>query len=94
MLVSYAKSISELAKAGATKAKRLGIDCGRMCDTCAFKWEQDRTLQYFLVADQAAYQLMSEGAFNCHTWDFKDAEKECVGFKLAKLVFEKENDQP
>ncbi len=60
-----------------------------MCEGCAFKWEQPHTLNYILAADQAAYQLMSEGEFNCHTWDFKDADKPCAGFNLAKLVFEK-----
>lgn len=91
MIVSYAKSISELAKAGADKAKQLGIlnKYGKMCETCAFKWEQDHILTYFLAADQAAYALMSEGQFNCHTWDFKCADKPCAGFELAKLVFEK-----
>lgn len=91
MITSYAKSISELAKAGAKVAKEKGIlgECGKMCDTCAFKWEQDHHLTYFIAADQAAYALMAEGEFNCHTWDFKDAKKPCAGFQLAKLVFEK-----
>lgn len=53
------------------------------------KWEQPHTLQYFLAADQAAFQMMSDGGFNCHTQDYKDAKKECAGFKMAKLVFEK-----
>lgn len=80
-----------MAKKGAAVAKEKGIlgECGKMCDTCAFKWDQDRSLHYFLAADQAAYQLMSEGLFNCHTHDFKCADKPCVGFQLAKLVFEK-----
>lgn len=89
MLTSYAKSISELAIAGAKVAKKKGIKCDKMCSTCAFKWNQDRTLHYFLAADRAAYELMSDGKFNCHTWDFKDAEKPCAGFQLASLAFEK-----
>lgn len=91
MIVSYAESISEMAKAGAAKAKEKGIlkECGKMCDTCAFKWDQPHTLPYFIAADNAAYALMSEGKFNCHTHDFKCADKPCAGFLLAKLVFEK-----
>lgn len=90
-IVSYAQSISELAKEGARIAKEKGIlhECGKLCDTCAFKWDQDHTLSYFIAADNAAYMLMSEGGFNCHTWDFKEAEKPCAGFTLAKLVYEK-----
>jgi hypothetical protein len=91
MITSYAKCISEMAKKGARVAKEKGIlkECGKMCSTCAFKWEQEHTLTYFHAADQAAYALMSEGQFNCHTWDFKCADKPCIGFQLSKLVFEK-----
>lgn len=90
MLVSYAKSISDLAKKGAKAAKKKGVlqQCGKMCDTCAFKFDQPHTLNYFLAADLAASQLMSEGGFHCHTHDFKDAEKPCAGFELAKMAFD------
>jgi hypothetical protein len=90
MIESYAKSISELAIEGAKKAKEQGIleNCGKMCETCAFKWNQEHCLTYFLAADQAAHQLMSEGEFCCHTWDYKCANKPCSGFLLAKLVFD------
>ena len=90
-IVSYAECISKMAIAGAKVAKEKGLleQCGKMCDNCAFKWDQDHTLNYILAADQAAHQLMSEGEFNCHTWDFKMADKPCAGFKFAKLVFEK-----
>jgi hypothetical protein len=89
-ILSYAQSISELAQAGAAKAKELGIlgSCGKMCDTCAFRWNQPHVLTYFLAADNAADKLINGGDFNCHTWDFKESEHECVGFKLAKLVYE------
>jgi len=88
MITSYAKSISEVAKEGARIAKKNGTldQFGKMCETCAFKWEQPHTLNYFLAADQAANQLMWEGGFNCHTHDFKCADKPCAGFQLAKLV--------
>lgn len=81
-----------MAKAGAEVAKERGIlgECGKMCDTCAFKWDQERSLMYLLAADDAAYQLMSEGKFNCHTHDFKMADRPCAGFILAKLAFEPE----
>lgn len=90
-IVSYAESISKAAKEGAKIAKEKGIlgECGKMCDTCAFKWDQPHTLEFFLAADQAAYALMSEGGFNCHTHDFKNAGKTCAGFELAKLAYEK-----
>lgn len=90
MLQSYAKSISELVQKGAEIAKERGIlgECGKMCDECAFKWNQPHVLTYFLAADLAAGMLMSDGEFNCHTHDYKDAERPCAGFKLAKLVFD------
>jgi len=91
-LVSYAKQMSELAIKGAKIAKEKGIlgQCGKMCDTCAFKLDQKHNLDYLFAADQAAFQLMSEGEFYCHTHDFKCADKPCAGFTLAKLVFEKD----
>jgi hypothetical protein len=91
MITSYAKCISEMAKKGAKVAKAKGLlgQCGKMCDTCAFKWEQPHTLCYFVAADLAAGALMSEGKFNCHTHDFKCADKPCSGFQLAKLAYEK-----
>jgi len=87
-IVSYAESISKIAKEGARIAKEKGIlhTCGKMCDTCAFKWEQDHTLNYFIVADFAAHILLNGGEFNCHTWDYKEADRPCAGFLLAKLV--------
>lgn len=90
-ITSYAKRIADLAKAGATVAKEKGLlgACGKMCSECAFNWNQEHILTYFLAADKAAAALMSDGKFNCHTWDYKDAEKPCAGFKLAKLAFEK-----
>lgn len=87
-IVSYAKSLSELAKEGASIAKQSGqLDqYGKMCDTCACKWEQDRTFNYFMAADEAARRLLNDGDFNCHTWDFKCTDKPCTGFQLAKLA--------
>lgn len=92
-LTSYAKSLSELTKEGAKIAKKKGIDCGKMCSTCACKWEQERNLFYFLAADNAAKILIDGGEFNCHTTDYKCADKPCNGFLMAKLAFEKEKVQ-
>lgn len=91
MLVSYAQSIAALAKEGAKIAKEKGLlkEFGQMCSGCAFNENQPHALCYFIAADQAAAALMSEGEFNCHTSDFRDANKPCSGFKLAKLVYEK-----
>lgn len=86
-LVSYAKSISDIAQQAARKATKQGITCERMCDTCAFKWNQPHTLEYFLAADQAAGALMSGAQFNCHTQDFKDAGTPCKAFELVKKMF-------
>lgn len=87
-ILSYAKSLSEFAKAGARIAKDRGIDCGKMCETCACKWEQDRDLTFFIAADNAADRLLHGGEFNCHTHDFKCADKPCAGFLMAKLALE------
>lgn len=87
MIVSYAKSISDAAIEGARIAKEKGIiECDKMCDTCAFKWNQPHTLNYILAADNAADKLLTGGEFNCHTWDFKDGNKPCAGFAFAKLA--------
>ncbi len=97
MIHSYAKFISDLAKKAAAVAKQKGIDiqpCGKMCSECAFKWDQDRNLYYFIAADNAASQLMGGGEFNCHTWDYKDAQKPCAGFALIKTVFPDEQFEP
>jgi len=94
MLVSYAKSLSEMAKAGAKIAKAKGIDCGKMCAECACKWEQDKTIQYFIAADEAAKRIMEGGEFNCHSWDYKCSDKPCAGFLMAKLAYTPETEKP
>lgn len=93
MIVSYAKAMSELVKKAAETAKEKGIDigpCGKMCSECAFKWEQDHTLQYIMAADLAAKILIEGGEFNCHTYDYKDANKPCSGFSIIKAVWPNE----
>ncbi len=91
MIVSYAKPLSELAKKGAKIAKSKGIKCGKMCAECACKWDQERNLFYFLAADNAADKLINGGEFNCHTHDYKCADKPCAGFLMAKLAYEEES---
>ena len=88
MIASYAKSLSDLAKEGAKIAKEKGIlnEFGKMCDTCACKWDQERNLFYFLAADNAAERLMNGQDFNCHDANYKCLDKECSGFRLAKLA--------
>lgn len=100
MITSYAESISDMAKLAFKKAKETGVIhlYPKMCDTCAFKWDQPHTLNYFLAADLAAGMLMSGGGqFNCHTHQFKDAGKPCAGFTICQAMFdniEKEDSQP
>lgn len=93
MLVSYAKTMSDLVKKAVKVAKEKGIDigpCGKMCSECAFKWEQDHTLQYIMAADLAAKILIEGGDFHCHTHDYKCADKPCSGFSIIKTVFPNE----
>lgn len=92
MIVSYAKDISEAAKKAAKIAKKKGIKCNRMCDTCAFKWNQPHTLAYFIAADNAAKILANGGTFNCHTdGEFINGmiDKPCAGFELVKKIYQK-----
>lgn len=90
MVTSFAKTISNLLKRSIAVARKKQIPlnhCGRMCDECAFKWNQPHTLQYFVAADQAASALLNGGKFNCHTEDYRDAKKPCAGFSIVKTVF-------
>lgn len=91
MITSYAKALSGLAKKGARIAKERNIDCGKMCDECACKWEQEHNLFYFLAADNAADKLMNGGEFMCHTKDYKCADKPCSGFLMAKLAADEQD---
>jgi len=88
-ILSYAQHLAELAKRGAriAKEKNLLLQCGKMCETCACKWEQDHILTYFLAADNAANCIMSDTPFHCHTWDFKlNESKPCSGVEFVKLA--------
>jgi hypothetical protein len=78
-LDTWAKRIADHARKGAT----LGIDCGKMCVDCAFKYDQPRNVHYLEAVDGAVLMLSTEGNFHCHTADGSDAAKPCAGFAYA-----------
>lgn len=80
---SWGKIISDHAQKGAAQ----GIDCGKMCNDCAFKYNQPKTADYYEAVDGAVLMLASDGKFNCHTEEHEDAGKPCAGFKYAQLHF-------
>ncbi len=80
-------------KQHAFKAKRLVImakegavygNCGRMCNTCAFKEGSPTQLEPHNI--EAAYNvLLIGGQFNCHPNDqYGNGGKPCVGFLYTK----------
>lgn len=76
----WAKRISEQAQKGAA----IGKDCGKMCEDCAFKYNQPHTTDYLESVDGAVLMLMQEGKFHCHTDSHEDAGKPCAGFLYAQ----------
>lgn len=84
----WGKIISEHARKGALK----GVDCGKMCSDCAFKYNQPKTVDYYEAVDGAVLMLMSEGKFHCHTQEHEDAGKSCAGFAYAQLHFKDLHD--
>lgn len=80
---NWAKIISDHAISGASK----GIDCGKMCADCAFKYNQEKTADYYEAVDGAVLMLMQDGKFHCHTESHEDAGKPCAGFAYAQLHF-------
>ena len=89
MIASYAKPMSDLAKKAAGILKERGelSQCGKMCEECAFKWEQEHNLFYFLAADNAASILAEGGEFMCHTANYKCASHRCAGFDMIKKAY-------
>lgn len=71
--------LQKLAQNGATIK-----NIGSMCDDCAFKKGSDANNDKDAVA-AAANCLWDDGPphFNCHTADFTDAGKPCVGYQYA-----------
>lgn len=80
----WAKIISDHAAKGAAK----GIDCGKMCNDCAFKYNQEKTKDYYEAVDGAVLMLVQSGKFHCHTESHEDAGKPCAGFLYAQLYFD------
>jgi hypothetical protein len=85
----WGKIISDHAIKGAAK----GIDCGKMCSDCAFKYNQAKTPDYYEAVDGAVLMLMQDGKFHCHTKEHEDAGKHCAGFEYAKLHFNDLKDE-
>ncbi len=83
----------EEIKEAAFKANRLSLmaregakfgDCGRMCDTCAFKSGSVTQLEPANI-DAAWNVLLMGGQFNCHPNDqYGDGGKACAGFLYTK----------
>lgn len=71
----------------AQKGAATGIDCGKMCNECAFRIGSVAQQEPHNV-DTAAQSLAWEGQFNCHKNGFEDAGKPCVGFLYAKAYFD------
>lgn len=85
----WGKIISDHAIKGAAK----GIDCGKMCSDCAFKYQQEKTADYYEAVDGAILMLSTDGKFHCHPEDHEDAGKPCAGFEYAKLYFNDLKDE-
>lgn len=76
------KRLSNMAIEGA----KIG-DLGRMCDSCAFKFNSPANLEPHNV--QAAHECLAyEMTFNCHIEPGVDKGCECTGFKYAKHYLE------
>jgi hypothetical protein len=78
-----AKSLAELIASWARKGAELGVDCGRMCNECAFRPGSVAQSEPHNVS-AAADCLAFEGKFNCHKNDSEDAGYPCAGFLYAK----------
>lgn len=80
---------SELIASWAKKGATLGVDCGRMCDDCAFKSGTEANNDEYLM-ENVAYGAMQnpDAIFYCHkTSDHGiliDKTKVCAGFMYAK----------
>lgn len=66
------------ARAGAALFPGLG----KMCKDCAFRAGSDANNDEAAV-EAAESCLIADGAFNCHTGEFKDAGRPCAGFIYA-----------
>ena len=82
--IEIGRMLAENAKKGAA----LGVDCGKMCNDCAFKFNQPHTGDYLDAVNSAANMLSFEGKFHCHTDDNQCSDKPCSGFLYAKAYFD------
>ncbi len=77
------------ARRGARVTGQNGVNCGRMCRTCAFKAGQEKTPDLVDACDGALHVIMGGGQFQCHEPDMSDANGlPCTGFWLAKQYFD------
>lgn len=67
----------------AQKGAALG-DCGKMCHDCAFRVQPD--INHYSETVESALDLLAHGggSMNCHTSDYEDAGRPCVGYLYAK----------
>lgn len=76
------KRLSNLVVAGAKLT-----NLGRMCNSCAFKFDSPANLEPCNV--QAAHECLAYGmTFNCHSAPGVDKGCKCVGFKYAKFYLD------
>lgn len=76
------KQLAEIAKKGA-KIKNLG----RMCNSCAFKYNSAANLEAHNV--ESAWEVVAfGGVFNCHIESGIDKGCKCIGFLHAKQFFD------
>lgn len=75
----YGEIIAGWAQQGAKHG-----DCGKMCHDCAFRVQPD--INYYSETVQSIAELLAygNGEMNCHTADYQNAGRPCVGFLYAK----------
>jgi hypothetical protein len=83
------KALADLIAKWARNGAATGIDCGKMCDECAFRTGSAAQSEPHNVS-AAATALAYEGIFNCHINGFENAGHPCAGFLYAKAYFETE----
>jgi hypothetical protein len=82
----FAKLAVDPAKLILTNWMRSGaklFDFGKICNDCAFKIQPDIN-NYSGAVESAMHALCWEGTFNCHTADYQDTGKTCIGFQYAR----------
>lgn len=81
----------------AQKGAAMGVACGKMCSSCAFKFQEEDINGYSAAVDGAVGVLLMGGVFNCHradeNGDWVDAGKPCAGMQYAKLYTDNLQDE-